>query len=135
MLELGVFDGNYFKGDYSDFELEVNVSEQNLFMEKASQSMDVWIANGWITEEDPLGWFQWYTRYWHGRRIPALDVWQINRQRSFVARTSGAVRKNGRGDVNIRRKQRQALLHWGADPIPDIDLPNKIERLIEIFKG
>lgn len=122
MLELGVFDGDYFGGDYSDFEREVTVAPTNLFMEGASQPKEVWVEKGWITEEDPYGWFQWYTRYYHGRRIPDLDAWQIGRWKSFVARHSAQVKKNGGGDLSKRRKQRQALLHWGADPIPDIEL-------------
>lgn len=136
MLELGVFDGTYFKGDYKDFVEPVQVSETNLFLEKASQPMAVWEANGWITPEDPLGWFQWYTRYFHGRRLDELDTWQIKRHRSFVARTSAQVKKNGRGDLNVRRKQRQALLHWGADPIPDFELTdeNKKEFLCRRIK-
>lgn len=120
MLQLGVFDGTYFKNDYSDFKEEVTVSSKNLFLEEASQPMSVWIANGWITPEDPLGWFQWYTRYYYGRRIPELDKHQIARWRSFTARHGAQVKKNGDCDLTQRAKQRQALLHWGADPIPDI---------------
>ena len=133
MLALGIFDGDYFHGDFSDFDNEVTVAPTNLFMEGASQPMAVWQANGWITEEDPLGWVQWYTRYYHGRRIPELDNHQIKRWRSFVARHSAQVKKNGAGDLTKRLKQRQALLHWGADPIPDIDMSNeeKIEFLLK----
>jgi hypothetical protein len=39
------------------------------------------------------------------------------------------VKKNGNGDLSKRRKQRQALLHWAADPIPDIEVENKLEYL------
>ena len=129
MLELGVFDGTYFKNDYIDFKEDVFVSQKNLFFEEASQPMSVWLEKGWITEEDPLGWFQWYTRYYYGRRIPKLDDWQIKRWRSFTARHSAQVKKNAGGDISKRIKQRQALLHWGADPIPDIDIENKFEFL------
>ena len=132
MLELGVFDGNYFKGSYSDFEQEITVAPSNLFMEGASQPEDVWIKNGWITEEDPCGWFQWYTRYYHGRRVPELDAWQIGRWKSFVARHSAQVAKNGGGDLTKRRKQRQALMHWAADPIPDVDVQDKVSFLKQL---
>ena len=135
MLELGVFDGTYFKSNYMDFNQRVTVSPSNLFQENASQPMEVWIKNGWITPEDPRGWYQWYTRYYHGRRITNLDKWQMNRWKSFVARHSAQVLKNGDCDMTIRRKQRQALLHWGADPIPDIeDIGDKFEFLMEYKK-
>tara|TARA_Y100000389_G_C17450836_1_gene514673 strand:+ start:592 stop:1035 length:444 start_codon:yes stop_codon:yes gene_type:complete len=132
-LELGVFDGTYFKGDYRDFVESPTVSPTNLFMEQASQPMSVWLEKGWITPEDPLGWLQWYTRYYHGRRLNELDEWQIKRHRSFVARHSAQVKKNGNGDLTKRLKQRQALLHWCADPIPDVDVNDKVNYLKNFF--
>lgn len=128
MLQLGVFDGSYFKDDDScirvDGELPL-IRSQNLFAPNVSQSRQIWVDQGWITEEDPLGWFQWYVRYYDGRRIEKLDSWQISRWRSFVARHSAQVRKNGGGDLSKRVRQRQCLLHWGADPIPDADVLDK----------
>lgn len=124
MLELGVFDGSYFS-EYSDFKNAPVVRKKNLFAPNVSSSKDVWIQNGWITKEDPLGWFQWYVRFWHGRRNEEIDRFQIGRWCSFVARHSAQVRKNGNGDLSKRRRQRQCLLHWAADPIPDIEIENK----------
>lgn len=129
MLELGVFDGSYFEPNDPDFDHEPIIRESNLFKTNASQPLHVWQENGWITPEDPRGWFQWYLRYYHGRRIPDLDEWQIKRQRSFVARHGAQVRKNGRGDLELRAKQRQSLLHWAADPIPDVDVEDKLVLL------
>ena len=134
MLELGVFDGSYFEPNDPDFDRTPVIAEANLFMPGASQPMSVWLENGWITPEYPRGWFQWYLRYYHGRRIPDLDAWQIKRQRSFVARHSAQVRKNGNGDLNLRRKQRQSLLHWAADPIPDIDTDNKTQAIKDMIR-
>jgi len=129
MLELGVFDGSYFEADDPDFDRVPLIGEQNLFCAKASHPLKVWQDKGWITPQDPRGWFQWYLRYYHGRRVPGLDEWQIKRYRSFVARHGAQVRKHGAGDITKRRKQRQSLLHWAADPIPDIEVPDKFSYL------
>lgn len=129
MLELGIFDGKYYLPTNKDFDRTPTINKTNLFMEGASQPLDVWKENGWITPEDPMGWFQWYLRYYQGRRIDDLDMHQIKRWKSFVARHGAQVRKNGNGDLSKRRKQRQSLLHWAADPIPDIDVEDKVSYL------
>jgi hypothetical protein len=134
MLELGIFDGSYYLDTNPDFNRKPTITKSNLFMEGASQPLQVWKDNGWITPEDPMGWFQWYLRYYQGRRIPELDAWQIKRWKSFGARHGAQVKKNGNGDLTKRRKQRQALLHWGFDPIPDIDAENKFEFLCKKVK-
>ena len=128
-LELGIFDGKYYRADNKDFERTPIITPQNLFAPNASQPRSVWEEKGWIKPHDPMGWFQWYLRYYQGRRIEGYDDWQINRWKSFIARHSAQVCKNGNGDLTKRLKQRQALLHWCADPIPDIDVVNKIDYL------
>jgi hypothetical protein len=128
MLELGVFDGGYFDdGTHAEY-----TSTRNLFAPNVSLDKQKWIDNGWITPEDPLGWVQWYYRYSQGRRIESLDKWQISRWRSFIARHGAQVKKNGNGDLSKRIRQRQCLLHWAADPIPDIDMKNKFEYLMKM---
>lgn len=136
-MELGIFDGSYYGEDTvvtrRDFATPPTITKVNRFAPNASQPLSVWQEQGWIKEHDPMGWFQWYVRYHHGRRIDGYDDWQKKRWRSFVARHSAQVRKNGNGDLTKRLKQRQALLHWCADPIPDVDLPLS-EKISFLFK-
>jgi hypothetical protein len=80
----------------------------------ASQSRATWRRNGWIRPQDPRGWFQWYCRYYMGRRSPD-DARQIRRWRA-IARHVAAIRRHCEpGDLDCRRRQRQAVLHWAYD--------------------
>ena len=91
-------------------------SERVKKSEASGQSMEIWISKGWITSDDPLGWFQWYCRYHMGRRIPDVDLFQIKRHNNFGPRHAGAIRKHCPGQYHKRTKQRQALLQWAYDP-------------------
>ena len=124
MLALGVFGGKYLTDCQAEFPktwfiraklcAEKHDARMNFFGVNASQSLAVWRRNGWIRPQDPRGWFQWYCRYYMGRR-GADDERQIRRWRA-IARHAAAVRKNCEpGDLECRRKQRQALLHWAYD--------------------
>jgi hypothetical protein len=124
MLELGVFGGKYMTDCASEFPKDWFVSARlcparhdpalNCFGINASQPLSVWRAKGWIYHEDPRGWFQWYCRYYQGRRGPD-DERQIKRWRA-IRRHIAQVTKNCRPrDLACRRKQRQALLHWAYD--------------------
>ena len=124
MLELGVFGGKYMSDCTAEFPVdwfekarlcsEIHDPELNLFGVNASQSLAEWRRKGWIYKEDPRGWFQWYCRYYMGRRCPD-DERQIKRWK-LMRRHIGQITKNCRPlDLDCRPRQRQALLHWAYD--------------------
>ncbi|AKM78303.1 MAG: hypothetical protein UY31_C0056G0011 [Candidatus Wolfebacteria bacterium GW2011_GWE1_48_7] len=125
MLRLGVFGGKYmtdcayeFPADwYAKAKLcpERHDPKLNYFGVNASQPLSVWRAKGWIHLDDPRGWFQWYCRYYMGRRMPDEDKKQIRRWKA-IGRHIAQVRKNcPKGDATCRPRQRQAILHWAYD--------------------
>ena len=123
MLELGVFGGRYMNDCRAEFPgswfARAKLSPHrdpsfNYFGVNASQSLAVWRRKGWIHPQDPRGWFQWYCRYYSGRRSDD-DARQIARWRA-IARHACAIRKHcAKGDLDCRPRQRQALLHWAYD--------------------
>ncbi len=125
MLELGVFCGKYMTDCKEEFPTEwfkkAKLSPKkrdcklNYFQINASMPLSYWIEKGWIYKEDPRGWFQWYCRYYIGRRIEKEDRRQIKRWKAFRRHLSAVVNNCRRGDILCRKKQRQALLHWAYD--------------------
>lgn len=125
MLEMGVFGGVYmrdckdeFGGWFDKAKLAEGKRDKslNFFEVGASQPLSVWRKKGWINEEhDPRGWFQWYCRYYKGRRLPEEDESQIKRWRAFRRHWAQVEKNCLKGDWDCRRKQRQALLHWAYD--------------------
>lgn len=125
MLELGVFGGNYFQGDIAEYPKDwfehAKISDHghdpslNFYKVDASQPLEVWQKKGWIYPEDPRGWFQWYCRYYMGRRIPDEDLRQIKRWKAIKRHVSQIKNHCQPEDLSCRPRQRQALLHWAYD--------------------
>ena len=125
MLELGVFGGKYLtdcRDEFPDewFEgarlcHERHDPELNFFGINASLSLADWQERGWIDPEDPRGWFQWYCRYWMGRRLPGEDERQIRRWKAMTRHIAQVRKHCSPGDIGCRRKQRQALMNWAYD--------------------
>ncbi len=123
MLALGVFGGDYFEGQTAEYPTSwfahARISTKgkpdarlNCFGVTASQSREEWQRKGWMSVEDPRGWFQWYCRYYLGRRMPTEDRRQIERWKK-MPRHLAQIRYNCRpGDPACRPRQKQAVLHW-----------------------
>lgn len=124
MLELGVFGGKYMTDCKSEFPSEwfgkaklcpdKHDPALNFFGVNASQPLSEWKRKGWIYHEDPRGWFQWYCRYYMGRRC-CDDERQVKRWKAMKRHISQIRNNCLDGDLNCRPKQRQALLHWAYD--------------------
>jgi len=124
MLRLGVFGGKYMTDCRAEFPAdwfrnarlctERHDPKLNFFGVNASQPLAEWRRKGWIYREDPRGWFQWYCRYYMGRRCPD-DERQIGRWRAIRRHLSQIEQHCMRGDWDCRPRQRQALLHWAYD--------------------
>jgi hypothetical protein len=125
MLELGVFCGKYMtdcRGEFprtwferAKLALGRRDCSLNYFGVAASQPLSEWQRKGWIHPDDPRGWFQWYCRYYRGRRLPDEDRRQIKRWKA-IRRHVAQLRSNCEpGDLSCRPRQRQALLQWAID--------------------
>jgi len=126
MLELGVFGGIYFHGGEKEYPKvwfkKAKISKDgtyqkdlNFFKIKASQFLQEWQRKGWISKHDPRGWFEWYCRYYLGRRIPDEDARQIKRWKAIRRHVTQITKNCQPGDFQCRTRQRQAVLHWAYD--------------------
>lgn len=95
----------------------------NKYGVKCGGTLDMWESSGWIAAQDPYGWFQWYCRYWLGRRS-SDDQRQIKRWRGvcsdkgrFRNQLIGRCARGGKAynDTSVSPVIRQALLHWGYE--------------------
>ena len=126
MLELGVFEGHYMTDCQNEFpkdwfaKAKMNYERPdincNYFKVKSRQPLKIWRQKGWILEPDVRGWFQWYCRYYMGRRIPEIDDIQIKRWKAFRRHKAQIVKNCAMLDIECRKRQRQALLQWAYNP-------------------
>ena len=140
IIKKGAFGGTYFRDIYSsinnkwyrdrwkEFNFLRNIDPKlyssnyydanvNKYKIKCGSSLRFWENKGWIHEQDPYGWFQWYCRYYLGRRSSDDDR-QIARWNNIVNRFKSILirmikNKNAKyNDYSISPKIRQILLHW-----------------------
>ncbi|MBO4293818.1 MAG: hypothetical protein J5896_00025 [Alphaproteobacteria bacterium] len=126
MLVLGVFEGHYLTDCRQEFPQDwfenARLSEDkpcascNCFQIKSRMSLQEWQQRGWILEPDPRGWFQWYCRYYMGRRLDKIDSIQIKRWKAFKRHKAQVYKNCAPYDLNCRIKQRQALVQWAYNP-------------------
>ncbi len=95
----------------------------NKYKVVCGSSLEVWEKNDWIVEQDPYGWFQWYCRFYQGRRSDD-DQRQIDRWKKIVGPRGRfrrmlmnmIIKKKTRyDDYAVSPKIRQILLHWGYE--------------------
>jgi len=125
MLAMGVFGGKYMTDCTREFPSDRFANAKlsrvkkdpslNYFQVDASTPLSYWREKGWIYHEDPRGWFQWYCRYYRGRRIPVEDARQIRRWKHMKRHIAQLQKYCTPGDFSCRTRQRQALLHWAYD--------------------
>lgn len=127
MLAIGVFGGVYMRDCTKEFPKDWFTKAKfqkngiykhdpkiNFFGVNASQPLFVWQAKGWIHPQDPRGWFQWYCRYYMGRRT-LDDEKQIKRWLAMRRHITQVINNCRAGDTFCRPRQRQAILHWAYD--------------------
>lgn len=156
MLSEGAFGGSYYRPIYSktlrtsieddweelpdDWLTGLNVethltsphydAEINKFRVKCGQSIEEWEAAGWISHShDVRGWFQWYTRFFMGRRCDDDDR-QVGRWQRCVGRTGRwrrmllkkyltagvrSVADEGMDDAEISPVMHQTCHQWGCE--------------------
>ena len=95
----------------------------NKYNVKCGSSLEEWEDAGWIHKQDPYGWFQWYCRFYRGRRTND-DRRQIDRwlklagpKGRFRKRLINMIHKKKAkyNDYSVSPVIRQVLLHWGYE--------------------
>lgn len=108
----------------------------NKYGVKCGGSLGMWESSGWISEVDPYGWFQWYCRFYQGRRC-SDDARQISRwlkiagpKGRFKSQLCNKIMSaNSRADdESISPVIRQTLFHWGLLITEDIVAAHRQSR-------
>jgi len=163
VLQLGSFGGTYFrdissavtghtfkgadvirefpKTWFRGLEIDVHVCSPtydksvNKYRVSCGGSLGQWETSGWISSLDPYGWFQWYCRFYLGRRT-SDDTRQIKRwlagqgpKGRFRSRVCGDIVRSGVSwdDEKVSRVCRQVLQHW-AYRLTEADLERYLSR-------
>ena len=106
-------DQKYYCSNYYDVSV-------NKYGAKCGTSLRFWDNKGWINPIDPFGWFQWYFRYYLGRRSKDDEI-KIKRWNGIVNRFKGKLTEMTKkacskfDDYSISPKIRQIVLHWGYE--------------------
>ena len=146
VLNQGAFGGTYYrpifsgvtKKDYKDVWKEFSWSKKikpgflyetkcnpkiNKFKVRSGTSLVFWESKGWIKAQDPYGWFQWYCRFFEGRRSPD-DERQIKRwlgicgpKGRFKNRLINMIKNKNTNvnDYSVSPVIRQLLHQWGYE--------------------
>lgn len=146
VLQLGSFGGTYYRpilsgitGEiytdawkefptdwFENLDIETQVvsnivrADINKYGVKMGGNLDMWESSGWINELDPYGWFQWYCRFYLGRRSSYDDKqirrWQLStgqNGRFRITLMRKLIKQNAKlNDINIGASGRQGLQHW-----------------------
>ena len=149
ILKMGSFGGTYFRPIYSSVTKKHYKSEDvikeypkswfkgidigemvtspkynkkvNKYKVKCGSDLEDWEKSGWMDKQDPYGWFQWYCRFYMGRRTDD-DERQIKRWLALIGpkgrfknRLINMIKKKDSkyDDETISPVIRQTLQHWG----------------------
>jgi len=148
VMQLGSFGGTYFRPiksgvtnekygsevwkEYpSDWFEGLNIGRQvaspnynntvNKYQVKCGASLEEWESSGWMKAQDPYGWFQWYCRFYLGRRTDD-DARQVSRwlkccgpKGRWKNNLIGKCVRQGKAFDNkaVSPVVRQTLQHWG----------------------
>lgn len=146
VIEAGAFGGGYFRKIKSSVEKDTSKLKNqhlefpffsdipnnkltnsqydasiNKYKVSCGGSLQMWQSKGWISQIDPYGWFQWYCRFYSGRRS-SDDERQIDRWAKCTGE-KGRWKNNlitkiinagaSFDDASVSPVVRQTLLHWG----------------------